>query len=91
MFSAGLPTRIWCPHCRARLRYEDAGGILLGLFVALALTAGAAWWASGELAPQAWKVRVTWFSGLLLGAWIPVELVTVWLLRTRKRLARVGG
>jgi hypothetical protein len=91
VFSAGLPTRIWCPHCRIRLRYQGANGIFLGLLAALTVTAGGAWWASGEIAPLAWRTRVLWFCGLLLAAWIPVELVTVSLLRGKKRLARVDG
>lgn len=89
VFSAGMPTRIWCPRCRARLRYEDAGGMFAALLVALAATALAAWWASGALEPLSWRTRMLWFCGLLAVTWIPIELVTAILLRGRKRLARV--
>jgi len=63
----------------------------VALLVALAVTALGAWLASGEIAPLAWRMRVAWFSGLLLAAWIPVELVVVWHLRSKKTLARVDG
>ncbi len=91
VFSAGLPTRIWCPHCRIRLRYQDANGIFVGLLVALAVTALGAWWISGELGPLVWRTRVLWFCGLLLAVWVPVELVVVGMLRSRKTLTRVDA
>ena len=36
VFTAGLPDWIRCPHCRCRLRYENATGVVVLLFAALA-------------------------------------------------------
>jgi hypothetical protein len=74
IFSAGLPNRIWCPHCSARLRYRVTTGLLLVIVaLAIGLMAGAllfSWKYVGFDSPR-W---IVWFAGLMLLPWIVVEL-----------------
>lgn len=79
LFKAPLPNRIRCPHCRERLWYRDAGGliavfaVLLAVLVAAAL--GAAYASGIEGSPIAAAVAV-----LLIG-FVPFEVSYVLLLR----------
>src|SRR4029079_17582430 len=78
--SAGLPNRIKCPHCSARLQYRETPwalplGVTLGIVVAgMALIVSGAYRAffvdmpSFDLA-----IRLTVFSAAALTAWVPIE------------------
>ncbi len=101
VFSAGLPSRIWCPHCGARVRYLDARGPLL-----VALAAGLAVIVAGLGVALLVALRggnhplvlAGAFAGLPFGGMVVVELLAVCYLRARRRLvvtevppARPGG
>jgi len=49
VFTAGLPNRIWCPHCSARLSYRGIAGVVVVLLVALAGTVAVGWYAAGAI------------------------------------------
>jgi DNA-directed RNA polymerase subunit RPC12/RpoP len=82
VFKAGLPDRIWCPHCGTRVGYERIGGPLAVLLVAMAALVPAAWYAAGY-EPAAFAVTV-------LAAWCVVEWAAVLFLRSNRRLVRHG-
>ena len=97
VFSAGLPNRIWCPHCSARLTYRGIGGVFLAPVVVLAAASAGASFASAAFPGTGTIVRLAVFVGVLLGAWALVELALVWFLRRNRPLvlhgdsSRAGG
>jgi hypothetical protein len=97
VFLAGLPNRIWCPHCAARLAYRGIGGVVVALLVALAAASAGAHFASAAFADTGPNVRLAVFVGVLLGGWVLVELAAVWFLRGNRPLvlhgdwSRAGG
>lgn len=90
IFSASLPNRIKCPHCSARLTYQDIRRLLIILAIlTVAVIAG-----SMYIVSQISTLRSIWeklmvFSILLIVLWIPIEYFTALFLRTRKALKRV--
>ena len=87
VFSAGLPNRIWCPHCTARLKYENSWDVLIILLAALtAITAAAAYISFIAVDVHARYVRPLLFIAIMFGAMIPLELVATWFLRNNKKL-----
>lgn len=95
VFSASLPSRIWCRHCSARLRYRDIRGLILCQVVLAIVIAGIV--ASATLFPGLrgrffnidgfdFAIRLIVFCVLTLGASAPVELTSAWFLRSNKTL-----
>jgi len=86
--AAGLPNRIRCPGCKARLKYVSAAGVIaLAVFATLAPAFMLA--AVLRLAgAQEWNFLAL---GMLLLFWLPTELLTARYLRQHKTLARVSG
>jgi hypothetical protein len=83
IFSAGLPNRIWCPHCKARLRYRDTLALMM-LVLAIAVVMGVgAFFATRELVPAGWRGLPVFGIFMLIfgGGWCVVELVLTWFLR----------
>ena len=88
VLSAGLPNRIRCPHCATRLTYREIGGVVLALLVVFAAVMAGAYFASVAVAEVGTLDWLAVFAGVLLGAWVLVELVAVWFLRNNRTLAR---
>lgn len=87
IFSAGLPNRIWCPHCKARLRYRNALGLLLGGLALAAAAALGSLYAARELVPSEPRLAQTGVVLLIFFAvWCAVEFLLVWLLRSHYEL-----
>ena len=89
IFSAGLPNRIWCPHCSRRLQYRGVGWLFLLLLVVLAGIMVGAYLLSLYVPSSQLLVRLMVFGGVTLGAWVPVELAVTVLLRRKWRLTKV--
>jgi membrane protein implicated in regulation of membrane protease activity len=86
VFTAGLPNRIWCPHCSARLSYRGITGVVLVLMVMLAAVAAGAYFVVATvpgLHPTTQPVAV---AGVMLVAWVVVELAVVKFLRGHREL-----
>ncbi|MBX9581454.1 MAG: hypothetical protein K2X87_14230 [Gemmataceae bacterium] len=47
VFTAGLPNRVRCPHCSARLGYHDIGWVVVVLLLVLAGVLVGAYYAVG--------------------------------------------
>jgi uncharacterized protein (DUF983 family) len=89
VFSAGLPNLIRCPRCKVRLGYQGIGAVLAVLLLVLGAVLAVAYVVAGSFQSN---YRFFAFLVIVLGAWIPVELVVVFYLRTNKTLeSRSGG
>jgi hypothetical protein len=89
VFSAGWPDRIWCPHCKARLRYRLGLGLMLGgLALALAAALGSLH-AARDLVPDEPLALFSAFSLIFFADWALVELSVVWFLRRHCELELV--
>jgi hypothetical protein len=87
VFSAGRPDWIRCRQCSARLRYRDTAGVLAIIVVVAVAGAVGCYLAAAELVSDGPRRGVT-FVGLLLAAWVPLELGVAWYLRNYKQLVR---
>jgi DNA-directed RNA polymerase subunit RPC12/RpoP len=86
IFAAGGPSRIRCPHCRARLRYDGAVRIVVLPFAIVAVAA----LVGHEAAVDLGMVR----PGLLIAflallTWVPIELLLAIYLRDHRTLRLV--
>jgi uncharacterized protein (DUF983 family) len=88
VFSAGLPNRIRCPHCSTRLRYHDAGWVVIVLLFVLAGVIAAGYYAAELIPGLDPRFRPAAAVGIMLGAWVVVELVAARYLRGNRRLVR---
>jgi hypothetical protein len=90
VFTAGLPDRIRCPHCRCRLRYENATGVVVLLLAALAGAVYGGFQLARFVFPSSFGSRNILFAAVVLAVWIPVEWAVVRFLRARRRLGSAG-
>jgi hypothetical protein len=90
IFSAGLPSRIWCPHCHSRLRYRNTTGVLLLILLVLVGVLAGAYFTASAL-PTSQTIGLVIFGVIALGAWVPVELVVTWFLRNYRELECIGS
>ena len=87
IFRASLPNRMWCPHCKTRLRYRNIKGLFALVLVIAVVVAVGAYVAAHELAPtDSPGIRLGIFALILLPAWAAVELPVAWYLRHRYEL-----
>jgi len=92
--SAGLPSRIWCPHCRARLRYRIPSAVGIAMGVALAIPVVClSLWVTGELSaavdgapPVEFVTRLVSFAVVALLLWVPIEVAMAFYLRNNFEL-----
>ncbi len=79
--SAGLPTRIRCPWCRASLAYRKVLGVnaTLAMVLVVILTGSYGLFAGRPSAGPTWAL-------IALVAWVPVEILVAWFLRNRRQL-----
>jgi len=83
IFAAGVPNRIRCPHCGARLRYDGAIALMAVPFVVVVLATLVA----HEAAVDVGVARPGFFVAvLLLVTWIPIELLLAIYLRDHRTL-----
>jgi|SRR6476661_1426564 len=95
VLSAGLPTWVRCPHCKARLTYGS--GVLLLLSVAvLAVSLGTvAFYLASQHLTADLRINKPWkFYSLTAAAflvlWIPVEIGLTLYIRGRGELKKTG-
>ena len=85
VFSAGLPSRIRCPRCKARLRYNDTLAIYVALLLVFVGVAFLAFLITSSLTTT--MIPSVLWAVIVLAAWVPVELALAWFLRNRRTLA----
>lgn len=86
--TAGLPSRIRCPHCRSRLRYDGAVAVVAMPFAVVVLAA----LVGHEAAIDVGIARPGLFVAvLLLVTWVPVELLLALYLRDHRTLRIVDS
>jgi hypothetical protein len=83
IFSAGMPSRIRCPHCRALLRYDGSLFLVAIPFVLAMLAALILHEAAIDLGITRPGLFVV---VLLLVTWVPIELLLALYLRENRRL-----
>ncbi len=86
VFSATLPSRVFCPHCRVRLRYRETLVLFAAYMAVLAVTGAAAWYVSYVLLSAGILVRSLTFLVALVVLFTPLELVACLYLRSSKEL-----
>ena len=91
IFTAGLPSRIRCPHCFARIRYRGIAGVILFLLVAFPVLAVAALWAASVIPGLRADVKSYAAAGILLVSWAAVELAVARFLRGNRDLIWPGN
>jgi len=88
VFSAILPTRVRCPHCKASLAYSNSSRLVVGLLVLGLLLGGLAYFLALRLQIkdrfQFHFVAVALFTVL----WLPVEVAVTLLVRQRSVLQK---
>jgi ABC-type arginine transport system permease subunit len=94
VLSAGLPTRVRCPHCKARLTYGNSFLLLLGVVAMVSLVGLMSYYlASHYLVSSSRITNPLKFYGvvvaLFLGLWIPVEVAFTLYVRSRGVLKKV--
>jgi hypothetical protein len=83
VFTSLGPSLVWCPHCKTRLRYRKTG-IVIAIQFAIAIVIAICALVVVRSLEIAWP-RAVW-AAIVLISWIPVELVSAWFLRNRRRL-----
>lgn len=83
IFSAGGPSRIRCPHCRARLRYDGAIAVMAVPFAVVVFAALVIHEVAVDVGVARPGLVVTI---MLLVTWVPVELLLALYLRDHRTL-----
>jgi hypothetical protein len=89
VLTAGLPSWVRCPHCKARLSYGRSGALILNLFCLLLLLSFGIFYFVG----RRYAAGGLWFHlflvSLILAAWVPVEFAATLYLRSRGELEKL--
>jgi len=81
VLSAGLPSRVHCPHCHARLTYGNSGTFVACLFaILLTLAVGSFFAVSSQYSVRYWKFHAV-FIAVALAVMLPVDVVATFYLR----------
>jgi len=88
VLSATLPNRIRCPHCRARLSYENAGALMLNVLLLLIVLCVAMYYLLRQHDRTTGIMFYVHVAALAFLAWLPVELATTFYMRSRGRLQK---
>jgi len=81
VLAAGLPSRIRCPHCKARLTYGDIGTFVACLFaILLTLAVGSFFVVNRQYSARDLKFHAA-FIAMALAVMLPVDVVATWYLR----------
>ncbi len=89
IFSAGMPSRIRCPNCRANFAYQNVWDVIVVLLLVATVIAVAGYFIARSF-DENWRLLI--FIAIMGAAWVPVELLVAWYLRENKVLEyRSGG
>jgi hypothetical protein len=91
IFSAGLPNRIRCPHCKVRLSYERIWRVLLGVCALLAVVLAGSYYAVQLLPLKTDFDYLIAFLAIFFAVWVIVELLVANYLRNKKVLKTVNS
>jgi len=81
VLTAGLPSRILCPHCKTRLSYGNSGTFLACLFaMLLTLAVGSFFAVSSQYSARYWKFHAV-FIAVALAVMLPVDIAATLYLR----------
>ena len=81
VLAAGLPSRIRCPHCKARLTYGGSGTLVACLFaILLTLAVGSFFVVSRQYSARHWQFHAV-FIVVALAVMLPVDLAATFYLR----------
>lgn len=83
VLSAALPNWVRCPHCKSRLRYRRAGGVIAIVLVGLLGVVVVTFLKVSSLATPR---RSLIGAAIVIVSYILVELATTWFLRNRREL-----
>ena len=90
VMTALWPTRVRCPHCKARLTYTTGGALVLNLLVVLlALGAVACYVLQRWYSPKAPQFYFA-IAALVVAVWLPVELAATLYMRRYGKLQKVA-
>lgn len=94
VLTAGLPTRVRCPHCKARLTYGSSLLLMLGVVAMTAVVGVASYYATLYLLGRLSRVgEPLKFYGVLvavfLALWLPIEVAFTLVMRNRGELKKV--
>jgi hypothetical protein len=88
VLTAALPSRVRCPHCKARLAYENSGRLVVTLGLLLLALAIVAFVGVGKVySAMRWEYHLA-LAGLVLVVWMPVEWLLTVYLRNRGTLKK---
>jgi hypothetical protein len=86
VLSATLPNRIRCPHCRARLAYENAGALMINVLLLLIVLCVASYFVERQYDRSTGVMFYVHVAALAFLAWLPIELAATFYVRSRGRL-----
>jgi DNA-directed RNA polymerase subunit RPC12/RpoP len=81
VLTAGLPTRVRCPHCSTRLSYGGDSTLMICLFAILLAAGAAAFYFARQLHPITQSRFYITLVLLALALMLPVELAATFYLR----------
>jgi hypothetical protein len=83
VLTAGSPSRVRCPHCKHRLVYANSGALVASLLVLLLALGAVAFYFVRQVYSANRLPFHLWLAGVVLAAWLPVELAAAVYLRRR--------
>src|SRR5690349_5286892 len=83
VLSATLPNRIRCPHCRARLSYDNAGALMINVMLLLILLCVGSYYFLRQRDTSTSVMFYVHVAALALAAWLPIELAATFYMRSR--------
>lgn len=86
-----MPTRVACPHCKARLQYADTGVVVATLVALLLTCAAGAFFFVLRFYPLVRYEFAFYWAALILVIWLPLELAVAIYLRNAKVLRNVDA
>src|SRR5258705_1882054 len=94
VLSAGLPTRVHCPHCKARLTYGHSFLLLLGVVTMVSLVGLTSYYIASHYLVSSSRITnpLKFYAvvvALVLALWIPMEVAFTLYVRARGVLRKV--
>ena len=80
VFRAPVPNRIYCPHCRERLRYGDTNLMIVAAMIALTLVVAASVWLISFAGVNGTEVDVALGIGAMILGLVAIEVAFVCVL-----------
>ena len=88
VLSATLPNRIRCPHCRARLSYENAGALMINVLLLLIVLCVASYYFQRQHDRSTSVMFYVHVAALAFLAWLPIEIAATFYMRSRGKLEK---